>query len=92
MVAISGDTKADSRFEKMIYEVSRTKVVSWDNMLVFHDFSYWDAPSRQVHACKSDFDVEYSSDFRKNAILYHNAKCDIAGNLYVFDNGKITTQ
>lgn len=84
MVAISGDTKANCAFEDAIDTVKRNMKIDDDNMLVFHDYSYWDAPSRQVHACKSDCDIEYSENFRKKAILYHNAKCDIAGITYVF--------
>ena len=82
VLAISGDTKASSEFEDMIVAIHDSYAISYDNSLIFHDFSYWDAPSRQVHACYSDYNVEYSSEFRKNAIRYHNSKCSIAGNLY----------
>ena len=33
---------------------------------------------------KSDFDVDYSSDFRRNVVLYHNDRSNIAGKTYYF--------
>jgi hypothetical protein len=47
-----------------------------------------DAPSRQVHACKSDYEVEYSKEFRDVAKRYHNNNCEIAGNVFYFDTEK----
>ena len=87
-IAISGDTKAHSRFESEVRRIWREAKCVEQMALVFHDFSYWDAPSRQVHACESDMRVEYTDDFRKKMILYHNNKADIAGNIYNFsENG-----
>jgi hypothetical protein len=53
-----------------------------DKCLIFHDYSFWDAPSRQVHACDSDVDVEYSALFVSQAIMYHNDKANIAGRTF----------
>ena len=85
IVAISGDTKANVYFEEEIkYVANRMNVpnVEMSDILIFHDYSFWDAPSRQVHACKSDVDVEYSNEFLSQAIMYHNAKATCAGKTF----------
>ena len=82
IVAISGDTKADEEFEGSIKKVMEHMEAPDERTLIFHDFSYWDAPSRQVHACASDCDIEYSKWFMGKMIKYHNCKCSIAGNKY----------
>ena len=87
-VAISGDTKANSAFEDEVRKAWGVGNVVGKKALVFHDFSYFDAPSRQVHACESDVRIEYSEDFREKMILYHNNKAELSGKIYNFtDNG-----
>ena len=73
---ISGDTKATPRIEEF---VNNFKSKSSRKMLVFHDFSNWNAPSKQVHCCESDFEAEYSDEFKKDVIKYHNGM-DFNGN------------
>ncbi len=82
LVAISGDTKANATFETRVRQRATELKIDLGSALIFHDFSYWDAPSRQVHACKSDIEIEYSEQFRKKCIDYHNSEARIAGNLY----------
>jgi len=60
-VFISADTKAS----KYIEEISK------DCDLIFHDYSHWDFVTRNVHACKTDFELEYSEEYRERAIKYH---------------------
>jgi len=49
---------------------------SKDNIkaMIFHDFSNWNAPSKQIHACESDFEAEYSQEFKDRVIKYHNGE------------------
>jgi len=75
VIFISGDTKANHNIERHVNlilknyqdEKLRPKLKS----LYFHDYSVWDAPSRNFHACRSDFSVEYSEEFQKKCIKYH---------------------
>ncbi len=82
VIVISGDTKANKKLEDTI-------INSWGiedpKLLIFHDYSYWNAPSRNVHACEGDFSVEYSDSFKSKAIKYHNDRCDLAGIEYRFN-------
>lgn len=89
IVAISGDTKATSVFEDMIVNTKNMNSSIEDkNILVFHDYSYWDAPSRQVHACAGDWMIEYSESFRNKAYKYHNNKSNLEGSVFtVTKNG-----
>jgi ribonuclease BN (tRNA processing enzyme) len=68
-IFISGDTKADSSIEKVLKD---GLFLNSSNCLVFHDYSNWDCPSKNVHACKTDFRDEYSEEFKKVVIKYHN--------------------
>ena len=63
---ISGDTKASEHIEESV--VSKIK---GRKFLGFHDYSYWNAPSRNVHACEGDFEIEYSKEFQNQCIKYH---------------------
>jgi ribonuclease BN (tRNA processing enzyme) len=83
VVAISGDTKAQEGFEDRLRKISREGGYSGvSDMLIFHDYSEWDAPSRQVHACKSDYDIEFSGEFKKTAKKYHNNAAFLAGKIF----------
>ena len=65
-VFISGDTKANRTIEERV-----SKVVGDNKALYYHDYSYWDDESKNVHACKTDFNREYSEEFRNKLIKYH---------------------
>jgi len=80
MIAISGDTQANFRFEEKIKEIRG--VFPGQKSLIFHDFSLWDAPSRQVHACQSDIRVEYSPKFQEELIYYHNDANDLEDQVF----------
>lgn len=72
MIFISGDTKALPDIEnKVNYSVERHSI---DDFVFFHDFSNWNAPTRNVHACEGDFTVEYSKEFQDSCIKYHTAE------------------
>jgi len=67
-VFISGDTKAFFRIEDFVNELP------YKNKLIFHDYSDWNVPSKNVHCCQSDFEAEYSKEFRDKVIKYHTGK------------------
>jgi len=67
-LVISGDTKASLYLEEeILYKLKDCK-----SSIIYHDYSDWDCPSKNVHACKSDFECEYSEDFRNKLIKYHD--------------------
>lgn len=63
---ISGDTKAHKDIE----------LLAKDADLIFHDYSNWDDESKNVHACKTDFEREYSKEFQDKVIKYHTGSDD----------------
>jgi ribonuclease BN (tRNA processing enzyme) len=67
-IIISGDTKASEDLEKEIQD----KTGYIPNRIIYHDYSDWDCPSKNVHACESDFRAEYSEEFRDSLIKYHD--------------------
>jgi len=88
VVAISGDTKAQESFENRLRDIARENGSDGvSDMLIFHDYSEWNAPSRQVHACESDYEVEFSEEFKRTAKKYHNSSVDLAGRLYKLKDG-----
>jgi len=60
-IFISADTKAS----KYIEEVSK------DCDLIFHDYSNWDFVTRNVHTCRTDFELEYSEEYKNKVVKYH---------------------
>ena len=72
---ISGDTKACSNIKNMIKEVA---LVQKYNLTIFHDYSYWNDPYKNIHCCESDFKYYYkeldSLDIKLKWYLYHNEK------------------
>lgn len=77
-IFISGDTKANPDIEKRVCE----QLDNYKTNLLFHDFSYWNVPSKNVHACKNDFEAEYSDVFKSNIIKYHTGDDDFNKNWY----------
>lgn len=67
-VFISGDTKANYSIESrvLVFEKRYSTIA-----LKFHDFSFWDNVTRNVHACRTDYELEYSKEYRDSTILYH---------------------
>jgi ribonuclease BN (tRNA processing enzyme) len=65
-IFISADTKASKYIEEM----------SKDCDLIFHDFSYWDFVTRNVHTCLTDFELEYSEEYKNKVIKYHTGSTD----------------
>jgi len=72
-VFISADTKASSYIEK----------VSKDCDLIFHDFSNWDFVTRNVHTCKTDFELEYTSKYKSKVIKYHTGEENFKKSWYI---------
>ena len=69
MIFISGDTKACPWIEKQIYKLKDDLGIT--NLKAFHDYSFWDAPTRNVHTCRGDFTAEYSKRFQDECNFYH---------------------
>jgi ribonuclease BN (tRNA processing enzyme) len=80
LIYISGDTKAHQKIESAINLISgfymKENNVKISNFLLFHDYSNWNAPSRNVHACIGDFTIEYSKEFQEKCIKYHTGTDD----------------
>jgi len=64
---ISGDTKATANIEENVKHYQNKKRTT----KLFHDYSNWDDPLNNVHACKSDIASEYSKEFANQLIYYH---------------------
>lgn len=75
---ITADTKADYKIEEFV----DNNTTNYDNMLIFHDYSPWNVPSRQVHACDSDIAAEYSQKFQDKIIKYHFDDAGIKNKIY----------
>jgi ribonuclease BN (tRNA processing enzyme) len=83
-IAISADTKAMASWERAINK--RISDFEKIKLLSFHDFSFWNAPSRQVHACESDCIIEYSTWFMRQTYHYHNDINNLEGRIFNFDS------
>ena len=73
-VYISGDTKASKMIEDEV-ELKYRQVTTNNehrSIIKFHDFSNWDCVTRQVHTCKTDWEIEYSVEWQESCIKYHN--------------------
>jgi len=71
-LAITGDTKASELLEEEIIE--KASEYKNENIVVFHDYSLWDCPSRNIHACRTDFEDEYSKEFKELVVKYHTGQ------------------
>ena len=71
-IYISGDTKAN----KVLEGALGVKRIKKPATLIFHDYSNWDDESKNVHACATDFEREYSQAFKDKAIKYHTGNPD----------------
>ena len=69
-IFISGDTKASESIQEKV-----ETIIPFDGEYIsfklFHDFSLWNAPSENVHACENDINVEYSEEFKNSLNYYH---------------------
>jgi len=85
---ISGDTKANPKFEEELRKFNPYDLS--ENVLILHDFSFWDEPSKQTHTCETDFKEVYSENFRERVINYHNQEAakDLEGTLFEFIDSK----
>jgi hypothetical protein len=69
-LCITGDTKAYSFIEKQIESFFKEKYP--DKIVIFHDYSKFNKPSRNPHACDNDIESEYSEKFRNSLNYYHH--------------------
>jgi len=67
---ISGDTIASK--DIMSEVVNTLKEYSIKEVILLHDFSYWDEPKLNVHACNTNINCEYNKEFKNMLIYYHN--------------------
>jgi len=72
LLVITGDTKASQLLEKEVLD----KEEDWQTIdtIIFHDYSLWNCPSKNVHACKTDFEAEYTEEFKNKIIKYHTGQ------------------
>jgi len=71
---ISGDTKAHQVIQDELDEYINKHYAKngiHTKAIIFHDYSTWKVPSRNVHACDIDIEGEYSDDFIKSMNGYH---------------------
>lgn len=71
-LVITGDTKASSLLEDEITEMCGGS----NDIIIYHDLSTWDEPSKNVHACKSEIRREYTEEFQSKLIYYHTGSED----------------
>jgi ribonuclease BN (tRNA processing enzyme) len=69
-IMISGDTRANPEFEEVYWFIKDNSPDT--RITVFHDFSNWDCPEKQVHMCETDMIETYSDRFVKELNFYHN--------------------
>jgi ribonuclease BN (tRNA processing enzyme) len=50
-----------------------------NDLIVFHDYSDWDEPSKQAHACLSSVTEEYPPELIEKLNWYHNDKAYLSG-------------
>ena len=78
-VLITSDTKATAKIERFAVKEGL------EHLLVFHDYSAWDSPSQNVHACATDIRNEYSQKFRDAMYLVHDDNMSMVGQVFDFD-------
>lgn len=66
-IFISGDTKASEIIETDVLKASDPG----SRVMILHDFSLWNAVSKNVHACENDVAIEYSNKFKEAMYKYH---------------------
>lgn len=67
---ITGDTRAIKYLDA--YYVYLVRTYKDFEILVFHDYSNWNEPSKQVHMCLDDMNNTYHENFIKILNFYHN--------------------
>jgi len=65
---ISGDTKACDNIKHRINDIKKEGY----KLTVFHDYSEWDNPYKNIHCCKSDFEYYYKDITDVKWYKYHN--------------------
>lgn len=65
---ITGDTTAHKKIEKFL---RKEKNKTDNKIVIFHDYSSWNEPSKQVHACEDNINNSYSKEFIKVLNKYH---------------------
>ena len=91
-IIISGDTIA---CEELLEDIKKANEDY--TLVIFHDYSSWDQPDKQVHACKTNIEKEYPKDLYQNLNYYHNNEPFLCGwilvnNLDMVSSYKIINQ
>lgn len=73
-ILITGDTIAN---QDTLEAIKIINIAS--DLIVFHDYSAWNSPSQQVHACKANLEKEYPKIIINNLNYYHNNKPYLSG-------------
>jgi len=74
---ISGDTTASK--ELMLEITERIQDNEIKKVLFLHDYSFWDNPDENVHACETNIKQEYTIDFISKLRYYHNNSSSLMG-------------
>jgi len=69
LILVSGDTKANFEILKIVKKLINTNEA--EEIIIFHDYSNWDDPVRNVHCCETDFNLVYK-DLFDNDKPYHS--------------------
>ena len=70
LIIISGDTTAIETLEEFYFFVKSNNPEI--EIIVFHDYSNWDCPEKQVHMCKTNMEQTYNKKFINILNFYHN--------------------
>lgn len=70
-IIISGDTTAIPSLDEYYFYRKNNNYLDRE-ILVFHDYSNWDCPEKQVHMCKTNMEQTYNKEFIKILNFYHN--------------------
>lgn len=82
MVAISGDTKANPIFEHTVNKISN--VFNIQEEYILHDYSFFNDPLKNPHACESDLSDKYSIEFIGKLNFYHNNRNGLMGTIFEY--------
>ena len=86
-ICITGDTKAHTMIEQQIRDFMQRNLVK--DVVIFHDYSAANYPSRNPHACDSDIETEYSDAFRHTLNYYHHGGDFYHGWMSLDNDGKL---
>lgn len=76
---ISGDTIPTRNILNVINSNEVYDNHAWTASVVFHDYSTWDCPEKQVHSCDKALNNTYPKEVIENLNKYHNNESFLSG-------------